>query len=475
MAEKTQPTFFIHDYETFGKHPARDRPAQFAGVRTDMDFNIIGEPLVIYCRPADDYLPEPEAVMITGITPQVALAKGVNEAEFARQIHDAFSVPGTCIMGYNNIRFDDEVSRNLFYRNFYDPYAYSWQNGNSRWDLLDALRACYALRPEGIVWPENDDGLPSFRLEHLTKANGISHEQAHDAMSDVYATIAMAKLFKQAQPKLFEYLFPLRNKNKISALIDIPQMKPLVHVSGMFGAARSNTSWVVPLAWHPDNRNAVIMCDLAGDMTPLLELDSAALRERLYTRRDALEADQSAVPLKLVHINKCPVLAPANTLRPEDAERLGIDRQRCLDNLALLRSNASVREKVVELFAEAPAFTASDDVDLRLYDGFFGDADRMAMKIIQETAPQNLPALDLTFADNRLEPLLFRYRARNFPGTLDDREQQRWLQHRRAVFTPERLQDYLSELSNLYQLHEDDKEKMAQLKALYAYAQELVG
>ncbi|MFJ5385291.1 exodeoxyribonuclease I [Pectobacterium sp. CHL-2024] len=475
MAEKTQPTFFIHDYETFGKHPARDRPAQFAGVRTDMDFNIIGEPLVIYCRPADDYLPEPEAVMITGITPQVALAKGVNEAEFARQIHDAFSVPGTCIMGYNNIRFDDEVSRNIFYRNFYDPYAYSWQNGNSRWDLLDALRACYALRPEGIVWPENDDGLPSFRLEHLTKANGISHEQAHDAMSDVYATIAMAKLFKQAQPKLFDYLFPLRNKNKISALIDIPQMKPLVHVSGMFGAARSNTSWVVPLAWHPDNRNAVIMCDLAGDMTPLLELDSAALRERLYTRRDALEADQSAVPLKLVHINKCPVLAPANTLRPEDAERLGIDRQRCLDNLALLRSNASVREKVVELFAEAPAFAASDDVDLRLYDGFFGDADRMAMKIIQETAPQNLPALDLTFADNRLEPLLFRYRARNFPRTLDDREQQRWLQHRRAVFTPERLQDYLSELSNLYQLHEDDKEKMAQLKALYTYAQELVG
>ncbi|MCY9846873.1 exodeoxyribonuclease I [Pectobacterium jejuense] len=475
MAEKTQPTFFIHDYETFGKHPARDRPAQFAGVRTDMDFNIIGEPLVIYCRPADDYLPEPEAVMITGITPQVALAKGVNEAEFARQIHDAFSVPGTCIMGYNNIRFDDEVSRNIFYRNFYDPYAYSWQNGNSRWDLLDALRACYALRPEGIVWPENDDGLPSFRLEHLTKANGISHEQAHDAMSDVYATIAMAKLFKQAQPKLFEYLFPLRNKNKISALIDIPQMKPLVHVSGMFGAARSNTSWVVPLAWHPDNRNAVIMCDLAGDMTPLLELDSAALRERLYTRRDALEANQSAVPLKLVHINKCPVLAPANTLRKEDAERLGIDRQRCLDNLTLLRNNASVREKVVELFAEAPAFAASDDVDLRLYDGFFGDADRMAMKIIQETAPQNLPALDLTFADNRLEPLLFRYRARNFPGTLDDREQQRWLQHRRAVFTPERLQDYLSELSNLYQLHEDDKEKMAQLKALYAYAQELVG
>lgn len=170
-----QNTFYIHDYETFGKSPSLDRPAQFAGVRTDMDFNIIEEPLVIYCTPADDYLPDPEAVMITGITPQEALAKGVCEAEFARQINEAFSVPGTCILGYNNIRFDDEVSRNIFYRNFHDPYAYSWQNGNSRWDLLDVMRACYALRPEGIVWPENDEGFPSFRLEHLTRANGVEH------------------------------------------------------------------------------------------------------------------------------------------------------------------------------------------------------------------------------------------------------------------------------------------------------------
>nr|EIQ9989368.1 exodeoxyribonuclease I [Escherichia coli] len=227
---KIQSTFLIHDYETFGQHPALDRPAQFAGVRTDADFNIIEEPLVIYCRPSDDYLPQPEAVMITGITPQVALTRGVSEAEFSRQINQMFSVPGTCIMGYNNIRFDDEVSRNIFYRNFYDPYAYSWQNGNSRWDLLDVLRTCYALRPEGINWPENEEGLPSFKLEHLSKANGIEHENAHDAMADVYATIALAKLVKQAQPKLFDYLFQLRNKHKVSALLDIANMKPLVHI-----------------------------------------------------------------------------------------------------------------------------------------------------------------------------------------------------------------------------------------------------
>jgi len=467
------PTFLFHDYETFGTSPALDRPAQFAALRTDADFTTIGEPEVFYCKPADDYLPQPEAVLITGITPQVARAKGENEAAFAKRIHDLFTVPNTCVVGYNNVRFDDEVTRNIFYRNFYDPYAWSWQNHNSRWDLLDVMRACYALRPEGINWPENEEGLPSFRLEHLTKANGIEHSNAHDAMADVYATIAMAQLVKAKQPKLFAYLYSHRSKQKLATLIDVPQMKPLVHVSGMFGAARGNTSWVAPLAWHPENRNAVIMVDLAGDMSPLLELDADALRERLYTPKSDL-GDDAAVPVKLVHLNKCPVLAQANTLRPEDAERLGIDRQRCLDNLQILRDHPQVREKVLAIFAEAEPFVPSENVDAQIYNGFFSDADRAAMKILLETEPRNLPALDITFADARIEKLLFNYRARNFPGTLDEEEQQRWLAHRREIFTPEFLQRYAEELQALFQQYDGDSEKQALLKALWQYAEEIV-
>ncbi|EKK4083240.1 exodeoxyribonuclease I [Cronobacter dublinensis] len=469
-----QPTFLFHDYETFGKSPSLDRPAQFAALRTDENFNVIGEPEVFYCKPADDYLPQPEAVLITGITPQVALARGENEAEFARRIHALFTVPKTCVVGYNNVRFDDEVTRNIFYRNFYDPYAWSWQHDNSRWDLLDVMRACYALRPEGIVWPENSDGLPSFRLEHLTVANGIEHANAHDAMADVHATIAMAQLVKTRQPRMFDYLYTYRSKQKLATLIDIVQIKPLVHVSGMFGAWRGNTSWIAPIAWHPDNRNAVIVVDLAGDISPLLELDADALRERLYTPKAAL-GDDSAVPVKLVHLNKCPVLAQANTLRPEDAERLGIDRQHCLNNLKVLRDAPQVREKLVALFAEAPPFPPTSNVDAQLYDGFFSDADRAAMRIVLQTPPQNLPALDITFVDKRIEKLLFNYRARNFPGTLSEPEQQRWLNHRRDVFTPEFLQAYAQELEMLYNQYESDKEKTALLKALYQYAQEIVG
>jgi len=468
-----QPGFLFHDYETFGTSPALDRPAQFAAIRTDADFTVTGEPEVFYCKPADDYLPQPEAVMITGITPQEALAKGDNEATFARRIHDLFTVPKTCVVGYNNVRFDDEVTRNIFYRNFYDPYAWSWQHDNSRWDLLDAMRACYALRPEGITWPENDEGLPSFRLEHLTKANGIEHSNAHDAMADVYATIAMAKLLKTKQPRLFDYLYTYRGKNKLMTLIDVPQMKPLVHVSGMFGAWRGNTSLVAPLAWHPENRNAVIMVDLAEDVSVLLDLDADALRERLYTAKVDL-GDALPVPVKLVHLNKCPVLAQQNTLRPEDADRLGINRQRCLDNLKILRENPQVREKVVAIFADAEPFVPSENVDTQLYNGFFSDADRAAMKIVLETDPRNLPALDITFADKRIERLLFNYRARNFPGTLDEAEQQRWLQHRRNIFTPEFLQAYAQELEALWGQYEGNSEKQALLKALYQYAQETV-
>ncbi|CAK9885349.1 MAG: Exodeoxyribonuclease I [Candidatus Erwinia impunctatus] len=473
MKHATAPTFLFHDYETFGKSPSLDRPAQFAGLRTDADFNPLGDADIFYCYPADDYLPDPEAVMITGITPQITRERGSNEVVFSQEIHRLFTTPETCIVGYNNVRFDDEVTRNLFYRNFYDPYAWSWQQGNSRWDLLDVMRACYALRPDGIHWPINEEGLPSFRLEHLSKTNEIEHSQAHDAMADVYATIAMAKLVKEKQPRLYDFLFAHRHKNKIMTLIDIPGMTPLVHVSGMFGAQRGNTSWVAPVAWHPVNKNALISVDLAGDITPLLTLDADALREQLYTPRDQL-GDKSPVPLKLIHINKCPVLAPANTLRPEDAQRLNIDRQHCLDNLRQLRANPQVRDKLVALYADAPPFTSADNVDAQLYDGFFSAADRSAMEVIQQTSPEHLPALTLTFNDPRIEKLLFRYRARNFPATLDKDEQRRWLNHRRSLFTADYLQQYIQQLEVLSTQHQANPDKLRQLQALFNYARQLV-
>ncbi|WP_075321103.1 exodeoxyribonuclease I [Histophilus somni] len=467
-------SFFIYDYESFGINPATDRPAQFAGIRTDQDFNIIGEPVIFYCKQTDDYLPSPESVLVTGITPQICNEKGIPEPEFAEKILAEFSQPNTCIMGYNNVRYDDEMTRYTFYRNFIDPYEYSWKNGNSRWDLIDVVRACYALRPDGINWAYDDDGMPSFRLEKLTQVNGIEHGNAHDAMADVYATIAMAKLIKQKQPKLFQFFFENRGKREVEKLIDIANMKPLVHVSGMLGNYRGNTSWVVPLAWHPINQNAVIVCDLAKDIDDLLAKSAVELRQNLYTPKVELEQHNILpVPLKLVHINKCPILAPAKTLLPENATKLGIDREFCLQNLQKLRQSPDIRDKVIEIFHDEREVIHSDNVETELYNQFFSNNDKNNMTILRQLSPEKLNEHNLSFSDKRIPDLLFHYRARHFYKTLDRSEQIKWQKYRQRKLEKSAVQ-FEESLQRLVEEYQNNPEELLLLQQVYEYGATLL-
>ena len=430
-----ETTFYWHDYETFGADPSRDRPVQFAGLRTDADLNPIGEPLVMFSRPAGDFLPQPQACLVTGITPQQALEEGLPEAEFIRLIHQELSVPGTCGVGYNSLRFDDEVTRYTLYRNFYDPYAREWQNGNSRWDIIDMLRACYALRPEGIEWPLREDGLPSFRLEELTTANGIAHEAAHDALSDVHATIAMARLIKNKQPRLYDYVLSNRDKRSVSGLLQLDTMKPVLHVSGMFGAQRHNIALIVPLAMHPSNKNEVICYDLMADPSVLLEASADEIRQLLFTRNDDLPEGTERPGLKSVHINKCPILVTAKMADPETAARLGISGEQCRAHLAALREfrgrdpNAFT-DKLQAVYG-GRTFDEISDPDRMLYSGgFFSDADKRLMDQVRDSTPEELAGTSFPFADSRLAEMLFRYRARNYPDSLNKEERAQWEEFR---------------------------------------------
>jgi len=426
-------SFYWHDYETFGTDPARDRPAQFAGLRTDVDLNVIGEPLVLFCRPADDFLPHPQACLVTGITPQLAREKGQPECEFIARIHAELAQPGTCGVGYNSIRFDDEVTRYTLYRNFFDPYAHTYQNGNSRWDIIDMVRTAYALRPDGIQWPLREDGLPSFRLEDLTAANDIAHEGAHDALADVHATIAVARLVRARQPRLYDYLSRHRDKRSASAMLDIPDMKPVLHVSGMFGAQRGNTALIAPLAIHPVNGNEVICYDLSEDPAPLIELEAEALRRHLYTPAGDLPEGVRRPGLKSVHINKCPVLLPPKMADPETAGRLGIDGAGCRRHLAALREyrerDAHGFERKVQAICQRD-FAADTDPDTMLYGGFFPDADKRVMAAVRASSPEELARESFVFEDPRLPELLFRYRARNYPQSLSAPERAQWEEYR---------------------------------------------
>jgi exodeoxyribonuclease-1 len=416
-------SIFWYDYETTGINPRNDRALQMAGIRTDAELNEIAAPVNLYCQPSDDILPHPAACLITGITPQRLVDHGLSEADFMTRVHAELSAPGTCGAGYNTLRFDDEVTRYSLYRNFFDPYAREWQGGNSRWDLIDVVRTAYALRPEGIVWPE-EEGRVTLKLERLTAANGIDHGQAHDALSDVRATIALARLIRDKQPKLYDYLFQLRSKQRVQEQIRL--LQPLVHISGRFSAARSYLGVVLPLAWHPQNRNALIVCDLHLDATPLFDQNADTLRQRLYTRREDMVEGELPVPLKLLHINRCPVIAPLSVLRPQDQQRLQLDMahyQRAAQRLT--EGQELWRDKLKAVYARED-FTPSEDPEQQLYDGFLGDRDRRLCDQVRMADPEQLARDEWPFDDERLPELLFRYRARNFAETLTLEEQQRW-------------------------------------------------
>ena len=427
-------TFFWFDFETFGANPSKDKPSQFAGIRTDFDFNIIDDPVNIYCKPCNDFIPHPEACLITGITPQTAMQKGVSEKEFFQEIHLQISQPNTCTLGYNSIRFDDEVIRHGFYRNFYDAYAREWQNGNSRWDIIDLLRMTHALRPEGLNWPTNEEGVVSFRLEILSQANGIEHENAHDALNDVYATIKMAKLVKQKQPKLYEFLLSLRDKRLVKTEIDLLNHKPFVHCSAMLGKEHQYTGIMMPLLIHPGNKNSVICIDLTRSIEDLEKLNLEQISERIFTRQNELPAGIQRLAIKEVHYNKCPAVAPLGVLNESCQKRLQINLSECLTKAEQLKGFIKpFADKLRDVYS-SKKFEQTTNPDHALYSGgFFSTADKNKMDEIRASSWQSLAESNYQFNDHRLEELLFRYRARNALETLNPSELARWENLRKSL------------------------------------------
>ncbi len=470
------PTFFWHDYETFGRVPRRDRPAQFAGLRTDAELNVIGDPVMLYCRPAPDFLPDPESCLLTGILPQHCLQHGVTEAAFAAAIEAELATPGTIGVGYNSIRFDDEVTRHLFWRSLVDPYAREWQNGCSRWDLLDAVRCTWALRPEGIEWPQHDDGRPSFRLEQLSAANGLQHDAAHDALSDVRATIALARLLRERQPRLWDFCLRLRDKHAVWAEMGVG--RPFVHLSGMYPVERGCMAVVWPLGPHPTNKNEVIVWDLAHDPAELATLDAETVRQRLYTRQDALPEGVQRLPIKTSHVNKSPVVIGNLKVLGAAAERWGIDVAAAARHAQQAAAVAAAAAALwPQVFSRPPAAEAVD-VDEDLYGGFVGNDDRRTLQRLRGLSPQALAERQPAFEDDRLDELLFRYRARNFADTLTDDERQRWAAHNAARLHrgqggAQTLAQYFQRIDELAETAADDERRQGLLEALYDYGTEI--
>lgn len=472
-------SFLFYDLETFGADPRTSRIAQFAAIRTDCDLNQIDEPISVFVRPADDLLPSPGATMVTGIAPQQALAEGMSEAAAFALIFEEMARPETCTLGYNSLRFDDEFVRYGLFRNFFDAYEREWRGGNSRWDLLDVLRLAHALRPDGLVWPRREDGATSFKLEHLAEANGVRIGDAHEALSDVRALIGLARRLKEAQPKLWDYALRLRDKRYAASLLDVVAMKPVLHVSQKFPASRLCAAAVLPIARHPRIDSRVIVFDLEQDPDALLRLEPEQIAERLYVRAIDLPEGESRVALKEVHTNRCPALVAWDHLRGPDFDRLRMDPVLAESRAARIREAGPwLVEKVRQVFA-VERERVPVDVDASLYDGFIGDGDKRLFPQVRTTPPEALGMAEFPFRDVRLPEMLFRYRARNWPQTLDNEEWARWNDYRRWRLHGESgaseysFERFAREIAELRVVHAQDTGKQVLLDRLEAWGRDI--
>lgn len=404
---------------------------QFAGQRTDLQLNAIGEPVNVLIKMTDDTLPDADAVLITGITPQATLMDGVSEAEFLRQFESDIATPGTVMLGYNTVRFDDEFMRCLHYRNFYDPYEWQWQEGRSKWDLLDVVRMTRALRPDGIEWPFDVHGRPTNRLELITALNKLEHEHAHDALSDVEATINVARLVRNKQTKLFDYLFTLRDKKKVAELAEKGGM--FVYTSGQYPSEYEKTTVVVALCPHPKRQGSVLVYDLRQDPADWLGKTPEQLAEAWRWKKDR---EEPRLPVKLLQYNHCPAVAPLGVLDDASQQRLQIDLNAMRQHAATLKQAPAFAEnlckatEMLEAQVQERLFADEKDVDSCMYDGFFGTEDKQAMRVVRAADPSELGNLGLHFQDGRLDKLLPLYKARNYSKQLTSEERAAWEQFR---------------------------------------------
>lgn len=451
-------TFFFYDLETSGLSGRDDRIMQFAGQRTDMDLNPIGEPYNVLVALNDDTLPSPEALVITGISPQQTVADGYTEAQFAKILVEEVFTEGTIAVGYNNIRFDDEFVRHLLWRTFRDPYEWAWRDGRSRWDLLDVVRMTRALRPDGIEWPVNDDGKPTNRLELLTKANGVDHFKAHDALSDVEALIEITKLIKQKQPQLYEYLLKLREKNEIKKLVNLDDKKPFVYTSGRYDVAFHKTTVAFPLTAGKNGN--VVVYDLRYDPSSFIDLDSKELAKKLYATWEERQAEGFiALPVKELQYNRAPAVAPLGVLEQSDGwSRITIDAADIEMHKKALLAAPHFAENVRSLFENKPEFKKSSDVEAQLYDGFLNDTDKVRTLAVASSTEKDLADFHPSFQDERLDDLLLHYKARNFPRTLSADEMTLWEQWR-ITHLQSQLPGFMKSMERLSKQQLDDSQQ----------------
>ena len=425
-------SFFWYDYETWGKSPFLDRIVQFGGVRTNDDLEQTGKTIQLYCQPGLDTPIGPGAVNIHGVMPMEAHKHGLPESEFATRIHTELSRGDTCSVAYNGMKFDHDFTRGLFYRNLRDPYAWAWKNENTYWDTLDLIRAAFLLIPEALQhWPKKEGGAPSFKLEDLSDAN-LKQDQIskhHDAVSDSVHMWLLAKLIREQAGELWDHALTLRYKWNVEEIMN--RGRPVLYVAGKIHTDRHCATLISPLGVNKQGK--IYGFDLSFDPEPFLKPYGK------WTPEDKVQARDSIRSLKY---KRSPFVCEWSEI--EDLASPAMSMNDILDKMRLTEGDVQARHAMIREYTEGkarnslakyiqtmrmePQVTDSlqvTDPDEAIYEGFFSEYDRQQMNLVREQGPKsNWRAVHSS--DQRVEPLVFRYIARNFPEVLNDDEKTRW-------------------------------------------------
>ncbi len=474
------PNFFFYDLETSGFNPREARIMQFAGLRTNMELEPIGEPFDYLIKMTEDILPDPDAVLLTGITPQKTIAEGLSEVEFLKIFHEQIALAGTIFVGYNSIRFDDEFLRYLHYRNFYDPYEWHWRDKRSKWDILDALRMMRALRPEGMNWPVDSKGKPTNRLELLASLNNLVHDNAHEALSDVKASLALAQLFCKLQPKLFGFLLKARDKNEVAKIVLADA--PFVYTSGKYASEYEKTTVAGVVTENPKRDGKILVFDLRCDPTEFVDFTPEELVEAWRWRKDD---SGIRLPVKTLRFNRAPAVAPLSVLDELSEKRINLTKSLALDHFEKLQTVKSrlapkilAALEIMDKRQQTQLLGDESEVDAQLYDGFFEESDKNLMSVVRSASGQELTTLGANFKDNRLNTLLPLYKARSYPRTISDQDRNSWERFRERRLlgggNQSRMSRYFARISELEAKDNLTKEQSYLLQELQLYAQSIM-
>lgn len=385
-------SFVFYDTETTGTHTAFDQILQFAAIHTDEELNEI-ERFEIRCRLLPHIVPSPAAMRVTGVkVSQLTDRTLPTHYEMMCRIRQKLLewTPST-FLGYNTIKFDENLLRQAFYKTLHPLYLTN-SSGNSRTDIMRIAQAASVYAPGALVIPNSTDGKPIFKLDRLAPANGFAHENAHEALADVEATLHIARLISERSPDVWSSFMRFSTKAAVADYVSNEQTFCLTEF--YYGDAYS---WLVsPLGVNSTNSSEIYVFNLGVDPGSLSSLSNTELLARL---------DTSPKPVRTVRANAAPMIFSLEDA-PSTASGKSLSQEELARRVNVLESDLELRKRLTAAYEQTKQeWATSAHVEEQIYSGFYQWADQERLEAFHTLEWEERKELLEEFEDQRLKIL----------------------------------------------------------------------